>query len=175
MRVLLAFVVAAAGFLISSDQILGAGLVKAYQVGDQLPDLEFKSSDDRIHRLSDFKGSLVMLNFWATWCPPCLEEIPYMEALNQRFRAKPFSMLAVSVDSSWKDVETFKTRIGHEFSFLVLLDSDKIAANLLGTSKFPETFVIGPDGRLLKKYVGAINWLSNQVLAEWDEFFRKTK
>ncbi|MDB5036904.1 MAG: alkyl hydroperoxide reductase/Thiol specific antioxidant/Mal allergen, partial [Bacteriovoracaceae bacterium] len=76
-------------------------------LGKEVPDFELEDSKGQKHRLSDFRGNLVFLNFWATWCPPCIQEFPLMEALNQKFKAKSFSMIGVSVDQSWVDMGPF--------------------------------------------------------------------
>lgn len=137
------------------------------RVGDAVPPFAVKDQRGREFKLSDFKGSLVLLNFWATWCPPCVEELPSMDALNSSFKAKPFNLLAVSVDEGgWKAIDTFFNQLTRRPSFLVLLDSNKSIAESFGVSKYPETFLISGEGKLLKHYIGAVEWLHPQVLGE---------
>lgn len=139
-----------------------------------VPDFRLKDQSGHSHKLSDFRGNIVFLNFWATWCPPCVGEIPLMETLNQRFKAKNFTMVAVSVDQSWDEVRSFFKERGKRPSFLVLLDAEKeVSAGLFNTSKYPETYVIDPKGRLLKKYIGAYDWVSDDKLNDFEEFFAK--
>lgn len=113
-------------------------------------------------------GNYVLLNFWATWCPPCLDELPSMEDLNQRWKGRLFTMLAISVDDQPRDIQVFLDRLKpREPSFLILHDPGKMVANgLFGTEKYPETYLIGPDRKLLKKFVGPRHWTNPGVLAE---------
>lgn len=135
------------------------------EVGDLVPDFQLEDAQGRVFRLSQFEGSLVFLNFWATWCPPCIEELPSMDALNQRFKAKAFNMLAVSVDDSWAEISRFRSRLSRAPSFLILHDPEKFVANqLYGTEKFPETFIIGPDRRLLRKFEGSVAWTQPELV-----------
>jgi peroxiredoxin len=149
--------------------------LKVPELGQDVSDFALADSTGHLFKLSDFRDNIVFLNFWATWCPPCIEEFPYMEAMNQRFKAKNFTMIAVSVDKSWADIENFFASQHRRPSFLVLHDKDHVVADGLGTVKFPETYVIGTSGKLLKKYVGPVNWLSSPVLDEWDGFFKNPK
>lgn len=135
--------------------------------GELVPDFILEDRQGRAFQLSQFKGNFVFLNFWATWCPPCIEELPSMDALNGRWKTKAFSMLAVSVDDSWEPIDGFMSRLNREPSFLILHDPGKlVATGLYGVEKFPESFLIGPDRRLLKKYQGAFRWDDPKMLAE---------
>lgn len=106
--------------------------------------------------LSDYAGKVVFLNYWATWCPPCIEEMPSMRRLAERFASDPrFVMLAVSADDEWAPVREFFTK--EPAPFTVLLDPSGKVANQYGTSKFPETYII-VDGRLVGHIIGPRNW-----------------
>jgi thiol-disulfide isomerase/thioredoxin len=152
-------------------------LLVVFQSSILAADLDFSLLDrqGKAWRPSDFQGNFVLLNFWATWCPPCIEELPMMEALNQKFKAKNFSMIAVSVDNSWEEIDKFFQKGGSYPSFLILLDSPKAVSRSLGTEKFPETYLISKEGKILKKFVGPINWMNPKILAEFEDFFRKAK
>lgn len=150
--------------LAASSESLESGSLEEHI---EVPDFELELRDGRKLRLSEFRGQFVLLNFWHTRCPPCIYELPSMEELNHRLRAHPFSMLAVSVDPNWGMIDEFLARIGVRFSFAVLLDADqKVAAGLYGLEKYPETFFIDPSGRLLRHYIGGVDWRSEPVLAE---------
>jgi peroxiredoxin len=148
------------------------GLILAYMVqqgghyaevvplekGKPAPDFALKDMEGRERRLSDFRGQLVFLNFWATWCPPCRDEMPSMERLHQRMQGRPFKMLAVSLDT---DAETANRYIQQNgFTFTALVDHQQKAASLYNTTGVPETFLIGSDGTLLLKVIGPDNWSS---------------
>lgn len=144
------------------------------KIGDAVPDFELLGSDGKLYRLSDFRGNLILLNFWATWCPPCLEEMPSMEGLNQRFKAKSFMIIAASVDESIQTLDTFFSKIGRKPSFLVLMDNYRdISLKIFGTEKFPESFLISPEGRLLERYVGARDWLQSSLQDKIEKFLEK--
>lgn len=137
------------------------------QIGELVPDFVLQDEKGRSFQLSSFRGNYVFLNFWATWCPPCIEELPSMEALNFLWRTKNFSMLAVSVDDSWEIIFNFLRRLSREPSFLILHDPSKsVSTELYGTTKFPETFLIDPEGRLIRRFDGAKPWNSPAVLSE---------
>ena len=106
-------------------------------------------------KLSDHRGKWVFVNFWATWCPPCRDEMPSMEMLNRRFKDQ-MVMIAISIDEDWNEVNRFFGET--QPSFQVLWDKRKTAARLYGTRKFPETYLIAPDGTVAAKFVGPRDW-----------------
>jgi peroxiredoxin len=117
-------------------------------------------------KLSDHRGKWVFINFWATWCPPCRDEMPSMEMLNRRFKDQGLVMIAVSVDDSEAELARF---FGDEKpSFTVLWDREKAAANSYSSRKFPESYLISPDGRIAAKYVGPRDWY-NQATVQYFE------
>lgn len=131
--------------------------------GQPAPDFTLSDLSGKSHKLSDYRGKVVILNFWATWCPPCKEEIPSMMVLNKSMQGKPFAMLCASIDEGGKQAVTeyFKSS-GN--SLPVLLDTDHSVAQLYGTTGVPETFVISPAGVILEKAIGAINWSDPAVI-----------
>lgn len=114
-------------------------------------------------KLSDLKGKVVLLNFWATWCPPCREEIPSMIKLNNIMAGKPFQMVAVSIDEGGKPaIESFFQTSG--FSGLpAYTDPDSRAAKVYGITGVPETFIINKNGMIVKKVIGPLAWDSPDV------------
>jgi thiol-disulfide isomerase/thioredoxin len=115
-------------------------------------------------KLSDLKGKVVLLNFWATWCPPCREEIPSMMKLNSAMVGKPFQMVAVSIDEGGLPViEAFFKESG--FSLPVYTDTDGKAALTYGVTGVPETFVIDKKGILVKKVIGPLAWDSPDTIS----------
>jgi len=125
--------------------------------GNPAPDFTLNTLNGEVVKLSDLRGKVVILNFWATWCPPCREEIPSMMRLNAAMAGKPFRMLCVSIDEGGKvAVEEFFRKTG--FSLPTLLDADRRIGKLYGITGVPETFVIDGNGVILKKVVGAMEW-----------------
>lgn len=114
------------------------------------------------HKLSDYRGKVVFLNFWATWCPPCTAEIPSMERLNEVLGNKDFVMLAVNTDEDIKDLEDFVKE--HPHNFTVLSDAEGVAQKLYKVDKFPETFIIDRQGKIVEHIIGARDWSSTEAL-----------
>lgn len=115
-------------------------------------------------KLSDLKGKVVLLNFWATWCPPCREEIPSMMKLNGFMTGKPFQMVAVSIDEGGKPaIETFFKQSG--FSLPTYLDASGTASKTYGITGVPESFIIDKNGVLAKKIIGGVVWDSPEVVS----------
>lgn len=115
-------------------------------------------------KLSDLKGKVVLLNFWATWCPPCREEIPSMMRLNSLMADKPFQMVAISIDEGGKQaIESFFKDSG--FSLPVYLDESGTSAKYYGVTGIPESFVIDRQGVVVKKIIGGFAWDSPDAVS----------
>ncbi len=106
--------------------------------------------------LASLRGKVVLLNFWATWCKPCEDEMPAMERLYQALSEEPFELLAVSVDEDADAVRAFRDRLA--LSFPVLLDPRKRVANAYQSIRFPETYLIDRSGILAARYIGPREW-----------------
>ena len=106
--------------------------------------------------LADFRGKVVLLNFWATWCKPCEEELPSMERLHRSLAGEPFELVAISVDEEVAPEEEFRQRYG--LGFPILLDPDQETARAYQTFRFPETFLIDGEGRVVQRYIGPRTW-----------------
>ena len=107
-------------------------------------------------RLLDHRGQVVLINFWATWCPPCLEEMPAMERLYRQHRDGGFTLVAVSVDADSKLVAPFVT--ARKFSFPVALDPSMSMANTYGVRALPSSFIVARDGTLAALAIGPRHW-----------------
>ncbi|RNC71058.1 MAG: TlpA family protein disulfide reductase [Desulfuromonadales bacterium] len=140
--------------------------------GNPAPDFTLNTLNGEVVKLSELRGQVVLLNFWATWCPPCRQEIPSMMRLNAAMAGKPFRMLCVSIDDGGKvAVEEFFRKSG--FTLPALLDGDKRAGKLYGLTGVPETFVISKSGVILKKVVGAMEWDQPEVIGFLNEAMNK--
>ncbi len=106
--------------------------------------------------LSDLTGRVVLLNFWATWCKPCEDEMPAMERLYRALRGEAFELVAISVDDGDEVVIAFRDRL--QLSFPILRDADKQVAERYQTFRFPETLLIDRAGRIVERYVGPKDW-----------------
>jgi len=118
--------------------------------------------------LDDYKGEFVLLNFWATWCPPCLEEMPSMETAYQKFKDRGFTVVAISSDEEGESVITpFIEKLG--VTFPILLDPDKAVSSEYGALNLPLSFVLDRDGQVIAGSVGGRDWASEEALSVLDE------
>jgi peroxiredoxin len=107
-------------------------------------------------RLEELRGRAVLVNFWATWCKPCEDEMPAMERLYRALQADGFELLAVSVDVGDDEVSAFRDRLG--ISFPILRDPDRREATRWQSLRFPESWLVGPDGRIAARFIGPRDW-----------------
>ena len=121
------------------------------RIGSAAPDFTVRDSDKAVS-LSQLKGQVVVLNFWATWCPPCVEEMPSLVQMQQRMQSKGVTVLAVSVDVDEGNYRRFLK--DHGVNLLTVRDPDQKASGLYGTFKFPETYIIDRNGVLRRKFIG---------------------
>src|SRR5215510_14427187 len=138
-------------------------------VGKPAPDFSLADLNDKHYRLSDFRGKVVFLNFWATWCKPCREEMPSMEILNKNFEKDGLVILAVSIDrvTTTRDIPPFVK--GMNLSFPVLVDSWGQADKPYKRMGVPETFIIDQQGIIQEIVIGPRDWTridSLQVLTK---------
>ena len=125
--------------------------------GKPLPALAFTSLDGAKVSLASFKGKVLFVNLWATWCAPCREEMPGMQKLYERMKGENFEMIAISIDKDGKKaVAPFVKELG--LTFPVLLDVEQQAAVPFHITGVPETFLVSPDGIILHHLVGPTNW-----------------
>ncbi|WP_203246431.1 thiol-disulfide oxidoreductase ResA [Sporosarcina beigongshangi] len=141
--IVLLLLVAAVGYTITSkDQ------VKVLAVGDKAPDFELVDLDGTKHRLSDYKGQGVFLNFWGTWCGPCKKEMPHMESQHIAFEGKGVHILAINNAESTLKVEAFRDQ--YELTFPIAIDKDKSVKEAYNIVPLPTTFLINKEGKIEK-------------------------
>jgi peroxiredoxin len=154
LAILILFAVAFAISFLVKDRHAAKKIITS---GDRAPEFRLQTLDGRQVSLSDFRGKVVLVHFWATWCPPCVEEIPTLDRLYHQLGGRDLELLAVSADESGADAVTVfmkKNRI----DVPVLLDPDRTAARLYGTFKFPETYIVDRQGVVRYKAIGPRNW-----------------
>jgi len=139
-----------------------AGAVEADRMdGSAAPGFKLPARGGGDVDLASLQGKTVLVNFWATWCPPCREEMPSLGRLAQQFDPGTFEVVAVSVDEGWAPVEKFLTQ--PKTPFRVVLDEGAKISRTYGTTKFPESYLLDRDGKLRLKFVGPRNWLDPNV------------
>jgi cytochrome c biogenesis protein CcmG/thiol:disulfide interchange protein DsbE len=131
-------------------------------VGDKAPGFSIVADNGRTITRSDFGGRLLVLNFWATWCPPCIQEMPSLVAFQEQMRSKGVVVLGISVD---KNPQVYKQFLeSAKVSFITARDPEADITASYGTFKYPETYVINTDGKVLEKFIGPENWLDPKVI-----------
>jgi len=113
--------------------------------------------------LEQLRGKVVLVNFWATWCKPCEDEMPAMDRLYRALRGSAFELVAISVDEDETLVDAFVRRLG--LSFPVLMDPSQRVAAAYQTFRFPESLLVGRDGVVVERYVGPKDWDAAPYLA----------
>src|SRR5262245_24632718 len=124
--------------------------------GGPAPSLELTDLDNRVHRLADYRSKVVLVNFWATWCGPCRDEMPSIQELKRKLAGRPFVVLAVNLDEPESRIRKFLTEV--KVDFPVLLDPERKVAKAWSARILPASFVIGAGGRIRYSLVGEINW-----------------
>lgn len=143
-------------------------------VGLPAPDFTFSGVNGKMVSLSDNRGKIVLINIWATWCPPCVDEMPSMEALYQKLKGENFEIIAVSIDSlGLEAVAPFMKK--YNLTFPALIDSAGTIGKTYGITGVPESFVVDKDGILVKKIIGPLDWATPEVLRFFHALIEKPR
>jgi peroxiredoxin len=137
--------------------------------GKQAATFELKDLAGRSHRLADYRGKVVLINFWATWCEPCRDEMPAIERLKDRFAERPFEVLAINVDEPEARIRKFLSSL--PLSFPVLLDHERKLARAWNVRLLPSSYVIAPDGTIRFSALGELDWSTREVTERIAELF----
>lgn len=133
-----------------------------------VPNFTLKDLSGKPVSLEDFRGKVVLVNIWATWCAPCVKEFPSLKNLVEKFKGE-IVVLAISHDRSVEDIESFVRAFGTmPEAFVLLWDKEKSISKIFGTEALPETYIISPQGKLLRKVAGDTIWDDAMAF----EFFR---
>ena len=130
--------------------------------GDKAPDFTVTADSGQTFTVHNFNGKLLLLNFWATWCAPCVEEVPSLNQLARQLAPQGLVVLGVSVD---KDPNAYKNFLQHfPVSFQTARDPDQKVNTKYGTSMFPESYLIDRNGKVIEKFISAQNWATPQMI-----------
>lgn len=136
------------------------------------PEFELPTLQGGKIKLSDYRGKVLFINFWATWCATCKVEMPSMEKLYQRFREYDFEMLTISVDKDLSLISPFIKE--YNLSFPVLLDPDsKVAKRDYKTTGVPETFVVDKNGIIVHKAIGPRDWANDETMEAFAQLIQR--
>ncbi len=157
LQILMAVLLVALGYV-----VVGAFHDKVVDAGDKAPDFQITSDSGRAISRSNFGGRLLVLNFWATWCPPCIEEMPSLDQFQRRFANAGVVVAGVSVDTNEGAYRELlrKTNV----AFLTARDPEARISSSYGTFKFPETYIIDNQGKVLRKIIGPTNWMDPEMV-----------
>jgi cytochrome c biogenesis protein CcmG, thiol:disulfide interchange protein DsbE len=131
------------------------------RIGSNAPDFTVQDADHSVS-LSQFRGKVVVLNFWATWCPPCIEETPSLVKMQNHLKDKGVVVLAVSIDAD--DTEYHRFLKSYNVNLVTVRDEARKASSLYGTFGWPESYVIDRNGVLRRKFIGAVDWTSPEIV-----------
>lgn len=136
--------------------------VRPPDVGDSAPDFVLPALGGGSVALHDRRQGIVVVNFWATWCPPCIEETPSLERFAAQMQGTGVSVISVSVDEDESALAKFVA--DNHLSFPVARDPKRAVASRYGTFKFPESYILDPEGKVAEKIVGAIDWQDPRLI-----------
>jgi cytochrome c biogenesis protein CcmG, thiol:disulfide interchange protein DsbE len=132
------------------------------ETGDSAPSFKLVTDKGKQISTKDFGGKVLVLNFWATWCPPCVEEMPSLQAMAEKLGPNGVVVLGVSVDANEAAYQRFLKQTGVKFE--TSRDPEANISSSYGTFKYPETYVIDQNGKVRQKYIGPRDWMSPDVL-----------
>ncbi|MDP3000419.1 MAG: TlpA disulfide reductase family protein [Bryobacterales bacterium] len=137
---------------------------RVIEVGDTAPGFALVTDDGQRLTRSQFGGQLLVLNFWATWCVPCIQELPSLNQFQKQFASSGVVVLGVSVDQNERAYQQFLKRAG--VTFRTSRDPQADVSSRYGTYKYPETYVIDRNGKVVQKHIGPRDWMDQRLLAE---------
>lgn len=150
-------------FLASSGQ--AAEFIKLDKVAP--PPLVLKDRNGNMHRLADYRGKVVLVNFWATWCPPCREEMPSLQRLKEKMAGRPFVMLGVNSGEPPADLEEFLKLVRVDFD--ILLDSDSAVTRRWKVFGLPTSFLVDRQGQVRYSLTGTTEWDGGDAVMRIEE------
>jgi thiol-disulfide isomerase/thioredoxin len=129
--------------------------------GGATPPLELADLQGRKHSLADYRGKVVLVNFWATWCVPCREEMPSIERLRASLANRPFAVLGVNLAEPESRIRKFLDAV--PLGFPILLDRDTRTTRAWQAKVLPATYIVGPDGAIRYRHLGELDWSKPEV------------
>ena len=131
--------------------------------GGRTPPLVLRDIDGKSRNLADYRGQVVLVNFWATWCEPCRDEMPSIQRLKVKLAGKPFVVLAVNLDEPESRIRNFLSKMPLDFP--VLVDQEKAVTKAWKVRVVPMSFIVGRDGRIRYSLTGELAWDHDSVVS----------
>jgi len=141
---------------------------------NEVPLFTLSDFEGNEYSLESLRGKVVLINFWATWCAPCIEEMPTLDNLKKAFSDQPFEILAVNMGEESEAISVFAERIGIDFSFPLLVDELSQVAHAYQVSALPASLVVDKMGRFAFGGVGVRAWDSDEVKSEIQPYLDQT-
>ncbi len=170
------------GLLFAQETIqMSAAQKELYKIGFgipkktmEAPDFTTKDIHGKTVSLHSLKGKVVLLNLWATWCPPCQREMPSLETLYKKMKGKKFAILAVATptpprETKEKIISFIKE---HKYTFPVMIDETRSIYGMYGSGSIPTTWIIAPDGTIVGRLVGAREWDTDGIIAIFNSLLK---
>jgi peroxiredoxin len=169
---LFGIIVGLAGFDSLAAERQGAQTLPLLSPPMAAPDIALTGEDGKRYRLSDYRGQVVVVNFWATWCPPCRYEMPAMERAHQKLKDEKIVLLAVNVGEDEETVFAFTGQ--YPVTFPLLLDRDGTVVKQYPVIGLPTTFVIDPRGNITHRAVGGREWDDEALLDQLRQLLKRS-
>lgn len=151
-------------FILTTIPSLSSSALRQLESRPFAPDFTLHHRDGTPYRLDELRGNVILVNFWATWCPPCQAELPTLQHAWERLRGRDFVVLAIAVDENKKAIDKFFLTLSHAVTFPVLIDSRMDAAQFWPLKGLPSTFLIDKTGHVSHIVHGALDWSSPEVI-----------
>ena len=143
-------------FTVAALAVLAVSCSRPKPSGKAAPDFALKDATGQTVKLSDYRGKVVLLNFWATWCGPCKIEIPWFMTFQQQYKDRDFAVLGISLDEDgWDSVKPYVAK--EKINYRIMVGNDEIDKAYGGLSSLPTTFIIDRNGRIASKHVGLVS------------------
>lgn len=161
-----------------SNAVLSSiGDLNGQWVNRTAPDFKLPDLDGKMHSLSEYRGKVVFLNFWGSFCAPCVREMPSMEGLIRQYQEQGLVMIAVSFDPKKQDAQAFMNEFlpGERSAMTVLWDPTSQTGREFGTELVPETYIIDREGRIIARFVNEYDWKRPEVKALIESLLRSER
>lgn len=136
-------------------------------------ELSFNNVDQQSISLADFEGKVILVNFWATWCPPCVKEMPSMQRLRSHFDSHPFEIIAINAGEDATTISSFLLELETELTFPILLDEQNRSFNEFGIRGLPMSILFDQNGKLVETILGGREWDSPEAISKIEKLLEK--